>query len=301
MSIKVIPELSFKEIEKGDSFSINLLSEALSDHGFFSITQHGLSKGLVDSCYKSSKAFFDLDYKIKNTYSSVGSKGARGYTPKGIETAVGEKIADQKEFWHHGPLIDETYDKNIPENLNISQVPEFNKHFDQLYIELHNIGSRVLSVIALSLGLDQNYFNSWIEKGNSLLRSIHYPPVETKSNPHRARAHEDINLITLLIGAEEGGLEVLSKDGSWIKVEPSTDAIVCNIGDMMQLVTEKQLKSTTHRVIQDEVVESKPRYSIPFFLHPAPSINLKSIFRDNDEGILANDFLNQRLKEIKLY
>ncbi|MFL2712870.1 MAG: isopenicillin N synthase family dioxygenase [Gammaproteobacteria bacterium] len=301
MSIKVIPELSFKEIEKGDSFSINLLSEALSDHGFFSITQHGLSKDLVDSCYKSSKAFFDLDYQIKNTYSSVGSKGARGYTPKGIETAVGEKIADQKEFWHHGPLIDETYDKNIPENLNISQVPEFNKHFDQLYIELHNIGSRVLSVIALSLGLDQNYFNSWVEKGNSLLRSIHYPPVETKSNPHRARAHEDINLITLLIGAEEGGLEVLSKDGSWIKVEPSTDAIVCNIGDMMQLVTDKRLKSTTHRVIQDEVVESKPRYSIPFFLHPAPSINLKSIFRDNDEGILANDFLNQRLKEIKLY
>ena len=296
-----IPELSFKEIEKGDSFSINLLSEALSDHGFFSITQHGLSKDLVDSCYKSSKAFFDLDYKIKNTYSSVGSKGARGYTPKGIETAVGEKVADQKEFWHHGPLIDETYDKNIPENLNISQVPEFNKHFDQLYIELHNIGSRVLSVIALSLGLDQNYFNSWVEKGNSLLRSIHYPPVETKSNPHRARAHEDINLITLLIGAEEGGLEVLSKDGSWIKVEPSTDAIVCNIGDMMQLVTDKRLKSTTHRVIQDEVVESKPRYSIPFFLHPAPSINLKSIFRDNDEGILANDFLNQRLKEIKLY
>lgn len=296
-----IPELSFKEIEKGDSFSINLLSEALSDHGFFSITQHGLSKDLVDSCYKSSKAFFDLDYQIKNTYSSVGSKGARGYTPKGIETAVGEKIADQKEFWHHGPLIDETYDKNIPENLNISQVPEFNKHFDQLYIELHNIGSRVLSVIALSLGLDQNYFNSWVEKGNSLLRSIHYPPVETKSNPHRARAHEDINLITLLIGAEEGGLEVLSKDGSWIKVEPSTDAIVCNIGDMMQLVTDKRLKSTTHRVIQDDVAESKPRYSIPFFLHPAPSINLKSIFRDNDEGILANDFLNQRLKEIKLY
>ena len=296
-----IPELSFKEIERGDSFSINLLSEALSDHGFFSITQHGLSKDLVDNCYRSSKAFFDLDYQVKNTYSSVGSKGARGYTPKGIETAVGEKIADQKEFWHHGPLIDETYDKNIPANLNIVQVPEFNKHFDELYEELHNIGSRVLSVIALSLGLDHNYFNSWIEKGNSLLGSIHYPPVETKSNPHRARAHEDINLITLLIGAEEGGLEVLSKDGSWIKVEPSSDAIVCNIGDMMQLVTDKRLKSTTHRVIQDEIAESKPRYSIPFFLHPAPSINLKSIFRDGDEGILANDFLNQRLKEIKLY
>ena len=121
-------------------------------------------------------------------------------------------------------------------------------------------------------------------------------PVDSESNPHRARAHEDINLITLLIGAEEGGLEVLSKDGNWIKVAPSSKAIVCNIGDMMQLVTDKKLKSTTHRVIQDKKSESKPRYSIPFFLHPAPSINLKSIFRDDDKGILADDFLNQRLK-----
>ena len=297
----LIPELSFKEIEKGDSYSINLLKAALSDHGFFSIIEHGLSKKLVDDCYKSSKAFFDLDYEIKNTYSSVGSKGARGYTPKGIETAVGEKIADQKEFWHHGPVIDDSFDEKIPKNLIIEQVPQFNSNFDELYNELHKIGSRVLSVIALSLGLDSDYFSSWVEKGNSLLRSIHYPPVESLSNPHRARAHEDINLITLLIGAEEGGLEVLNKDGSWIKVEPSSEAIVCNIGDMMQLVTDKKLKSTTHRVIQDPEAEPKSRYSIPFFLHPAPSINLKSIFRDDDEGILADTFLDQRLKEIKLY
>ena len=180
-------------------------------------------------------------------------------------------------------------------------MPEFNKYYDELYLELHKIGSRVLSVIALSLDIDKNFFTPWIEKGNSLLRSIHYPPVDYNLNPHRARAHEDINLITLLIGAEEGGLEVLNKDGSWIKVSPSSEAIVCNIGDMMQLVTDKKLKSTTHRVIQDKLTESKPRYSIPFFLHPAPSVNLKSIFRDSDEGILANDFLDQRLKEIKLY
>jgi len=297
----LIPELSFKDIEKGDSNSINILKEALSNHGFFSITNHGLSKDLIDHCYKCSKDFFDLDFETKNTYSSVGSKGARGYTPKGIETAVGEKIADQKEFWHHGPVIDDSFDKKIPQNLNIEEVPQFNSNFDELYDELHKIGSRVLSVIALSLGLDKNYFTSWVEKGNSLLRSIHYPPVESFSNPHRARAHEDINLITLLIGAEEGGLEVLNKDGSWIKVEPSSEAIVCNIGDMMQLVTDKKLKSTTHRVIQDPEAEPKSRYSIPFFLHPAPSINLKSIFRDDDEGILADTFLDQRLKEIKLY
>tara|TARA_Y100001970_G_C14101735_1_gene785834 strand:- start:312 stop:1214 length:903 start_codon:yes stop_codon:yes gene_type:complete len=297
----LIPELSFKEIEKGDSFSINLLKNALSDHGFFSITEHELSQNLVDKCYESSKAFFDLDFETKNIYSSVGSKGARGYTPKGIETAVGETVADQKEFWHHGPVIDNSFDKKIPKNIYIEQIPDFNKNFDELYTELHKIGTRVLSVIALSIGLDRNYFDSWVEKGNSLLRSIHYPPVESTSNLHRARAHEDINLITLLIGAEEGGLEVLNKDGSWIKVKPSSEAIVCNIGDMMQLITDKQLKSTTHRVIQDEDKISKARYSIPFFLHPSPSINLKSVYREDDLGVLADDFLNQRLKEIKLY
>ena len=298
---KQIPELSFADIEKGDSNSINILSDALEDHGFFSITEHGLSNELVDKCYQLSKQFFDLKYEIKNKYSSVGSKGARGYTPKGIETAVGENVPDQKEFWHHGPVVDDTFDQKIPKNIIIEEMPEFNKYYDELYLELHKIGSRVLSVIALSLEIDKNFFTPWIEKGNSLLRSIHYPPVDSNLNPHRARAHEDINLITLLIGAEEGGLEVLNKDGSWIKVSPSSEAIVCNIGDMMQLVTDKKLKSTTHRVIQDKLTESKPRYSIPFFLHPAPSINLKSIFRDSDEGILANDFLDQRLKEIKLY
>ena len=300
MSTKV-PELSFKDIEKGDSFSINILKEALAAHGFFSITDHGLSQDLIDKCYRCSKDFFDLNYETKNEYSSIGSKGARGYTPKGIETAVGEKIADQKEFWHHGPIVDKTFDKKIPENLSISELPDFNKNFDELYSELHKIGSRVLSVISLSLGLDKDFFIPWIEKGNSLLRSIHYPPVDGNTNPHRARAHTDINLITLLIGAEEGGLEVLNKDGSWIKVEPSSNAIVCNIGDMMQLVTDKSLVSTTHRVIQDIKAKSKPRYSIPFFLHPAPSVLLKSVFNENDKGVLADDFLDERLKAIKLY
>ena len=297
----LIPELSFKDIEKGDSQSIELLSKALEAHGFFSITEHGLSQDIVKNCYASSKSFFDLDFNTKNSYSSVGSKGARGYTPKGIETAVGETVPDQKEFWHHGPVIDETYDPKIPQNLDILEITEFNQNFDMLYESLHQIGTRVLSVIALSLGLEKNFFDSWVLKGNSLLRSIHYPPVDSNQNPHRARAHEDINLITLLIGAEEGGLEVLNKDGSWIKVAPSNEAIVCNIGDMMQLVTDQKLKSTTHRVIQDKATESKPRYSIPFFLHPAPCVRLKSIYREDDIGVLAEDFLDQRLKEIKLY
>ena len=297
----LIPELCFKDIEKGDSFSINQLKAALSNHGFFSITNHGLSRSLIDKCYQSSIDFFNLDYEIKNSYSSVGSKGARGYTPKGIETAVGETVPDQKEFWHHGPNVDESFDIKIPKNIYIKEVEDFNQNFDDLYCELHKIGTRVLSVIALSLGLNNDYFDQWVDKGNSLLRSIHYPPVDSSLNPHRARAHEDINLITLLIGAEEGGLEVKNNDGSWIKVAPSTDAIVCNIGDMMQLVTDKMLKSTTHRVIQDSGTDSNHRYSIPFFLHPAPSVILKSIFREDDKGIIADEFLNQRLKEINLH
>ena len=158
-----------------------------------------------------------------------------------------------------------------------------------------------MSVIALSIGLEGDYFNNWIDKGNSLLRSIYYPALKDESNLYRARAHEDINLITLLIGAEEGGLEVLSNNGEWIKVQPSSNSIVCNIGDMMQLVTDNKLKSTTHRVIQYTDQASKPRFSIPFFLHPAPNIMLKSVFTNEDNGVLADDFLNERLKAIKLY
>ena len=296
-----IPELCFLSIEKGDPNSILNLKNALESHGFFSIVNHGLSSELTNKCYDLSKIFFELDFNIKNQYSSVGSKGARGYTPIGIETAVGEQVPDQKEFWHHGPKVDDSYSKKIPENFFINEVPSYNTYFDELFIELNTIGSRLLSVIALSINLDRDFFNPWIEKGNSLLRSIHYPPVKSTSNLHRARAHEDINLITLLIGAEEGGLQILSRDNKWIKVEPSSNAIVCNIGDMMQLVTDSRLKSTTHRVIQDKNIDSKSRYSIPFFLHPSPDTVLKSVFNKNDEGVLADDFLDERLKAIKLY
>ena len=298
---KKIPELCFLAIQEGDSQSIADLKYALETHGFFSIINHGLSTKLTDKCYELSKIFFDLDFQVKNKYSSVGYKGARGYTPIGIETAVGEEIADQKEFWHHGPKINKTYNKKIPENIIIDEVVGFNKYFDELFVELNNIGSNVLSVIASSINLHKDYFNPWVAKGNSLLRSIHYPPVNTQKNLHRARAHEDINLITLLIGAEEGGLEILSKDNRWIKVKPSSNSIVCNIGDMMQLVTDSRLKSTTHRVIQDKNLKSKSRYSIPFFIHPSPDTLLKSVFKNNDIGVLADDFLDERLKAIKLY
>jgi len=299
--MNTVPEISFKLLEKNDPDSIEILKNALSSHGFFSVIDHGLSSLLAENCYKASEKFFNLDLELKLKYHHKNLKGARGYTPNGIETAVGENVPDQKEFWHHGPIVDETYDNRVPKNLFIEELEDFNELYDDLFINLNNIGAKLLSVIAISLELKPEFFNTWVDKGNSLLRSIHYPPVKSTNNNFRARAHEDINLITLLIGAEEGGLEIQDKNNEWIKVVPSSKAIVCNIGDMMQRITDGKLKSTTHRVMNYDSSESKSRYSIPFFLHPAPNILLKSIYNEEDKGVLAHDFLDERLKAIKLY
>ena len=238
-----IPTINYHDLKSNNVELSKFLEDSLNDVGFFVIKDHPISSESIDKLFNFTQELFDLPLDVKMKYHLKGTNGARGYTPYGIETALNKNVPDQKEFWHHGPQIDPSFDQRIPANLIIKEVPDFNKNFDELYIQLHKIGSKVLSVIALSLDLDSNYFDLWIEKGNSLLRSIHYPPVNASENPHRARAHEDINLITLLIGAEEGGLEILNNDGSWIKVNPSSNAIVCNIGDMLQLVTEKKLKS----------------------------------------------------------
>ena len=295
-----VPRISFKHLVKKDDEALKNLSTALEDHGFFSIKDHGLSKELIDACYEKSIDFFNLTNDKKIKYSFPNNAGARGYTPFGKETALGEKVPDLKEFWHHGPVVDKSFDNRIKKNIYISEIDEFNETFDKLFIELNNFGIELLSCIALSIGLEKNYFSEWVNKGNSLLRMIHYPPSDN-SNIFRAREHADINLITLLIGANERGLEVKSKDSSWIKIQAEDDDIVCNIGDMLQLVTDGLLKSTPHRVIKYKDQSSSSRYSIPFFLHPSPNVMLKSVFNDDDDGVLADDFLNDRLKAIKLY
>jgi isopenicillin N synthase-like dioxygenase len=296
-----IPELSFEAIEKGDSISISILKAALEEHGFFSITNHGVSEELLTKCYSLAKDFFNLPRDVKDKYHEKSLKGARGYTPLGIETAVGETIPDQKEFWHHGPNVNDSFDSRIPKNISVSQIADFNNQFDLLFHQLNLLGLKVLSSIALILGKEPSFFDSWACKGNSVLRLIHYPPVQDKSNILRARAHEDINLITLLVGAEESGLEVQNRDGDWVPIEAKSKSIVCNIGDMMQLVTRSQLKSTTHRVIDDKAGSSSSRYSMPFFLHPSPEVELCSIVDNSTESISAHDFLEARLKAIKLY
>ena len=301
MSDQLIPELSYIDIKDGNKEALEKLKSALTEYGFFTITGHGLSSDLLAKSYDLSKDFFNLPTDIKKNYAFPQNAGARGYTPFGKETALGEVTPDQKEFWHHGPCIDNSYDKRIHTNISVEEMDHFNNNFDELFIAINTLGMDVLRVIAVILNKEPSFFDSWAIKGNSLLRLIHYPPVTDDSNNLRARAHEDINLITLLVGAEESGLEVKSKKGEWIPIKASSNAIVCNIGDMMQLVTDGMLLSTTHRVINYSNSRSKSRYSMPFFLHPAPNIVLKSIFNDDDKGVLADEFLNERLKAIKLY
>ena len=296
----LIPKISLKNLLSNNSDSLNSLSSALKNHGFFVITEHNIPHDLFHKAYEFSEKFFNLDLTIKNKYSFRENAGARGYTPFGKETALGESVPDLKEFWHHGPVVDNTFDHRIMENIQVSEVDKFNEVFDKLIIEMNNLGSILLKSISLTLDLPSDYFNKSTSKGNSLLRLIHYPP-SNNENMFRAREHADINLITLLIGANEPGLEVKDKSGKWIPVCSSFEDIVCNIGDMMQLITDKVLKSTPHRVVKYKTDEIKSRYSIPFFLHPSPDTLLKSIYKEDDVGVLAHDFLDERLKAIKLY
>ena len=301
MTFDSIPAFSMIDIQKRDAETISKLKLALTSHGFFTITDHGIADEVLKSSYTFSKDFFSLREDVKNSYAHPEKAGARGYTPFGKETAVGETTPDLKEFWHHGPMIDDSYDSRISENISVSEIPGFNDQFDILFNQLNILGMKVLSAIAIILGKEPNFFDAWALKGNSILRLIHYPPVEDSSNILRARAHEDINLITLLVGAEESGLEVQNPEGNWIPIAAKSKSIVCNIGDMMQLVTRSQLKSTSHRVVDNNVSSSASRYSMPFFLHPSPEVELCSIVDDSTESISAHDFLEERLRAIKLY
>ena len=296
----LIPKLSLNDLLQNDQPSIDLLSEALENHGFFVLTDHGISNDLFKEAYHFSEKFFNLELAIKKKLSHPEKAGARGYTPFGKETALGETVPDLKEFWHHGPVIDDSYDRRIMSNIDVSDLEGFDELFDQLFNEMKHLGMKLLSSISLTLDKPENFFDSKVEKGNSLLRLIHYPPSDNE-NMFRAREHEDINLITLLIGADEPGLEVKDKSGNWLPVSSSFNEIVCNIGDMMQLITDGKLKSTPHRVVKYNLNEKRSRYSIPFFLHPSPDTMLSSIFDESDKGVLAHDFLDERLRAIKLY
>ena len=288
------------------------LGAAYREWGFAGIRNHGIPQALIDDAYAAFKKFFALPEEVKKKYHVPGGGGARGYTPFGVETAKGSKHFDLKEFWHIGREIPDgsEYRDEMPENLWPEEVPELRTHGYALYEALDQLGSRVLCALALHIGLPEQFFADKTNFGNSILRPIHYPPITADDIPNvRAGAHGDINFITLLVGASAAGLEVLSHDGEWVPFTSDGDTIVVNIGDMLQRLTNHVYPSTIHRVVNPPGEEArKPRYSVPFFLHPNPDFLIdvlpSCITPDNPsrypEAITAHGFLEERLKEIKL-
>ena len=292
-----------------EDFSFQL-GKNFQNTGFCGISDHTLNKGLVDEVLEIFKEFFSLPKNKKMAYFEPNLGGARGYTPIKIETPKDGYEADVKEFWQTGRniSIEDPYSKWMPQNKLVNEIPEFNKKIDKLFSEFDSLGQSLLQSIALFLDLEESYFETIANKGNSVMRSIHYPPVRIDDKGERSGAHEDINLITLLIGGNQPGLEIKSKDDEWISVDTAPEVLVCNIGDMLQRLTNHKLVSTTHRV--NTPIESMDisRYSIPFFVHPNPDWLIETLdsccTKDNPkkymEPILAEDYLQERLKEIKL-
>ena len=288
------------------------LGAAYREWGFAGISNHGISPELIDNAYAAFKKFFALTEEVKKKYHVPGGGGARGYTPFGVETAKGSKHFDLKEFWHIGREIpdDSKYRQFMAPNLWPEEVPEFREYGYALYQALDSLGSRVLSALALHIGLPEDFFADKTNFGNSILRPIHYPPITADDIPNvRAGAHGDINFITLLVGASAAGLEVRSHEGEWVPFTSEGDTIVVNIGDMLERLTNHVYPSTIHRVVNPPGEEArKPRYSVPFFLHPNPDFLIdvlpSCVSADNPsrypEPITAQGFLEQRLREIKL-
>ena len=294
-----------------DAF-VDELGSAYREWGFAGIRNHGIAQSLIDDAYDVFAQFFALPEETKRKYHVAGGGGARGYTPFGVETAKGAQHSDLKEFWHIGREIprDSMYAGDMPPNLWPDEVPRFREVGYGLYQALDQLGSRVLSALALHIGLPETYFRDKTDSGNSILRPIHYPPITTPDVPNvRAGAHEDINLITLLVGASAEGLEVKSRKGEWVPFTADADTIVVNIGDMLQRLTNHVYPSTTHRVVNPPGEKARqPRYSTPFFLHPNPDFLIdvlpSCVTPDNPsrypEPITAQGYLEERLREIKL-
>ena len=311
MSEPYIPTLDIRRFEIDRDAFVAELGAAYREWGFAGIRGHGIPQDVIDGAYDAFTAFFALPEGVKKQYHVPGGGGARGYTPFGVETAKDSKYFDLKEFWHVGREVrDERYAEAMPANVWPSEVPEFRARALALYDALDALGSRMLSALALGLDLPEAYFADKTNNGNSILRPIHYPPITTDDVPNvRAGAHEDINLITLLVGASAEGLQVLSRKGEWVPYTADADTIVVNIGDMLQRLTNHVLPSTTHRVVNPPGEKARqPRYSTPFFLHPNPDFLIdvlpSCITPDNPsrypEPITAQGYLEERLREIKL-
>lgn len=310
-----IPSVDLADFISGDATRkqkfVTQIGRAYEDIGFVALKNHFLDSQLVDELYKQVAAFFALPIETKRKYEREELAGQRGYVSFGKEHAKDKPEGDLKEFWHFGqePDADAALTETYPENLQVKELPQFNKVGMEAYRMLEKTGIYVLRALALHIGIEETYYDYWVKNGNSILRPIHYPPIiQEPQNAVRAGAHGDINLITLLMGASAPGLQVLRKDGVWIDAIARPDELVINVGDMLQRHTNGKLKSTIHQVVNPpRELWHTSRYSIPFFMHPRSEMSLNCLEACVDkehpkafDDITAGAYLEQRLAEIGL-
>lgn len=315
MDFKNIPSVDLADFTEGNKETkaafVKELGKAFEEIGFVAVKNHGLSDALCAELYAQVKGFFTLSKEEKEAYEIEGLAGQRGYVSFGKEHAKNKNEGDLKEFWHFGQTVEDNdpIKEEYPDNVQVNELPKFNAVGREVYQKLEATGREILRAIALHLNLDENYFDAKIHNGNSILRPIHYPPITHEpKDAVRAAEHEDINLITLLMGASADGLEVLNKSGKWISVTALPDQIVVNVGDMLQRLTNNKLKSTTHRVVNPPREKwGTSRYSIPFFLHPRSEVSLNCLPScisesnpKNFSDITAGEYLEQRIIELGL-
>ncbi|HQW03982.1 MAG TPA: 2-oxoglutarate and iron-dependent oxygenase domain-containing protein [Saprospiraceae bacterium] len=311
-AIPLVDLLKLKEGSEAEKKAfVSELGHAFQEFGFVGVINHGIPKELVSRYYAEAKAFFSLPTDIKSKYEVKGLAGQRGYTSFGKEHAKQSNVGDLKEFFQLGQIVPEGHPlkAEYPDNVHVAEVPAFTKTGIELYKSFEISGAWLLHAIALYLNIDPGYFDEKIREGNSILRAIHYPPITSEPKTAiRAEQHEDINLITLLVGASAGGLQILDLKNQWLDIVPGEDEIVVNVGDMLQRLTNNYLKSTTHRVVNPPREEwHRPRLSIPFFLHPKSEMDLtclpETVTAERPlayEPITAGEYLNERLREIGL-
>lgn len=312
-----IPSVDLRDFLSGDDTRkqkfVNEIGKAYEDIGFVALKGHFLDDKLVDELYTEVKNFFSLPAETKAKYEIPGIGGQRGYVSFGKEKAKGHTEADLKEFWHFGQyLADNSNYKGHPhyhDNVVVEELENFNTTGKEAYKMLEKTGIYVLRALAIYLGLNEYYFNNYVAEGNSILRPIHYPPItQEPKDAVRAAAHGDINLITLLMGAQGRGLQVQNHDGEWIDAIAQPDELVINVGDMLSRHTNNKLKSTIHRVINPpRELWGTSRFSIPFFMHPVAEMKLDCLENcitaeqpKQFEDITAGDFLYERLVELGL-
>ena len=313
--MKLVPSVDLRDFLSGDPERkqkfVNEIGKAYEEIGFVALKGHFLDDNLVSELYGEVKNFFDLPVETKQKYEIPGIGGQRGYVGFGKETATGFKKGYLKEFWHFGQYLEEgsSYNEVYPDNVEVAELQKFNEVGKEAYKMLEKTGVYVLRALALHLGLDEFYFDKFVSEGNSILRPIHYPPItEEPDNAVRAAAHGDINLITLLMGAQGKGLQVMNHNGEWIDAIAEPDELMINVGDMLSRHTNNKLKSTIHQVVNPpRELWGTSRYSIPFFMHPVSEMPLDALEGTYDENnpklypdTTAGEFLHERLVELGL-